>query len=248
MKVKDFFKKVLGILSNLFFPEKIKCIFCGKDVPNFEEKPFCEHCQKTLPFNNGHKCKVCDSEIMGEGTVCDFCKSKHKAFDNSCAVFKYEGIIRTTVLRFKSDNAKYLAKPMAALMERALPENMRDFDLIVPVPLSAKSLKKRGYNQSALLANEIAKIVGKPATTDLLVKNRETLPQKTLSFKERQANLNNAFHITRKADIKNKTILLIDDVMTTSATANICSNLLKKHCKKVYVLVFARNTINFDKK
>ena len=235
-------------ILNLLFPEKLKCIFCGKDIPNFEEKQYCEQCEKDLPFNNGNKCKICDMEIIGEGDVCEFCKTNHKNFGKSCAVFKYEDKVRNLILKLKDSNAKYLAYPMAKLMTSALPESMKDFNLIIPVPSSEKSMKKRKYNHADLLAKEISKLTNVEVKSDILVKHKETSPQKTLTFKERQKNLTNAFKLTRRKDLKDKIILLIDDVMTTSATANICSKLLKKHCKKVYVLVFARNTIIFDKK
>lgn len=245
--MKNFLKKILNKISNLLFPEKIKCIFCGKDIPDFENKPYCNECEETLPFNNDHRCKICDMEIIGKGEVCEFCKHTKKSFDKSRAVFKYEDTVRKTVLKFKNNNAKYLSYPMARLMTDSLTDNMKDFDLILPVPLTEKALKKRGYNQSFLLANEIGKLTNKPVRDDILLKIKDTLPQKELSFKDRKKNLIGAFKVLHRKEIKDKNILLIDDVMTTSATANCCSDLLKRHCKKVYVLVFARNTINFEK-
>lgn len=241
-------KIFLDKLLNLLFPKNLKCIFCGKDIPNFNEKPYCDHCEKNLPFNNGHKCKICDMEIVGEGEVCELCKTNHKSFDKACSVFKYEGKVRNIILKLKDSNAKYLVHPMAKLMSNTLPDSMKDFDLIIPVPSSAKSMKKRGYNHAKLLAEEISKLTNVEMRSDILIKHKETLPQKSLSFKERHKNLVDAFKLTSRKDIKDKTILLIDDVMTTSATSNACSHLLKRHCKKVYVLTFARNTINFDKK
>lgn len=246
--MKEFFKTLMKKITNLLFPEKIKCAFCGKDVPDFDNKPYCDECEENLPFNNEHRCKICDMEIVGKGDICDFCKHNKKSFDKARAPFKYEGTIRSTVLKFKNDNAKYLAYPMALLMSNSLPNEMKDFDLIVPVPTTEKVLKKRGYNQSLLLANEIGKLMDKPVRSDILLKIKDTPAQKELSFKDRKKNLVGAFKILHRKDIKDKKILLIDDVMTTSATANCCGNLLKHHCNKVFVLTFARNVINFDKK
>ncbi len=244
---KGFMKKLLSTLSNLLFPEKIKCIFCGKDIPNFDEAPYCNECEKDLPFNNSTRCKICDVEVLKECETCEACKHNHKSFDRARAVFKYEGKVRRNVIKFKSDNARYLAEPMAKLMANSIPEDMKDFDFIVAVPMSDKAKKKRGYNQALLLANEIGKILNKPVREDILFKVKDSAPQKELNFKDRQENLKGTFKVESRKDIKNKNILLVDDVMTTSATANTCSDLLKRHCNKVYVCVFARNMIKFGK-
>ena len=235
-------------INQALFPEEIKCIFCDKDINHFPEKPYCDECERTLPFNNGKRCKKCDMEIYGESEVCDFCKSNHKIFDKTRAVFKYDDVVRRTVINFKDSNQKYLAKPMAFLMFQSLTDDMQNFDVIIPIPLSEKSLKKRHYNQSELLAKEISKLSNKPILTDVLLKTKETQHQKELSYKDRQKNLSEAFKIEHRKEIKDKNILLVDDVMTTGATANTCSEILKKFCKKVYVVTFARNTLDFSRK
>ena len=245
---RNFFAIIFDKITDLLFPKKIKCIFCGKDINNFEEKPYCDECEKILPFNNGARCKLCDMEIVGNASVCDLCKHSHKHFDKVRAPFKYEREARSLVLKFKDGNAKYLAEPMARLMFLALPKDMKNFDIIIPVPMTASKLKKRGYNQASLLAREIALLSQKPMREDILLKVKDTKPQKELSFKERQKNLDCAFKLLNRKDIKGKKILLVDDVMTTSATANVCSELLKKYCSKVFVCCFARNEIKFDKK
>lgn len=236
-KAKDFFDNVL----NFFFPKKLKCIFCGKDVPNFDEKPYCEECENLDIFNIGHKCKCCDLKFPGEGEYCDFCKKNQKTFDSSHVPFIYEGGVRNAILRLKSSNAKYLVEPMGKLMANRLLEDKVDFDLIIPVPSSAKTMNKRKYNQAELLATEIGKITNKPVRTDILLKTKETQHQKELGFDDRQKNLAGAFSIYNWRDIENKKILLVDDILTTCATANRCSKLLKKHCLAVHVTCFARN-------
>jgi len=243
-----FIKRFIDKITSLLFPPKIKCIFCNKDIPDFDNKPCCEECEKRLIVNKANCCKICDMEIVGEGQVCEYCKHTHKSFDKARAVFKYEGEVRKTTLKFKSDNAKYLAEPLAKLMTDSLDEDMKDIDLIIPVPMTNKAIKKRGYNQALLLANEIGKILNKPVREEILIKVKESTPQKELNFNDRQNNLKGVFRVTNRKDIKNKKILLVDDIMTTSATANICSDLLKRHCKKVFVSVFARAHIKFNKK
>ena len=243
-KLKNLFNKI----ANMLFPENLKCIFCGDDIPDFDSKPFCDKCEKSLPINNGKKCKICDLEISGESEVCDFCKTNHKFFDKTFAPFKYEGDVQKAVIKFKGENAKYLAKPMASLIVKYLGDEMNNIDFVVPVPSSEKSMKRRGYNQCNLLAKEIEKLSGKEVRYDLLVKDKETAEQKNLPFAERKTNIESAFKLLTHKRTKGKNILLIDDVMTTGATANACARLLKPHCNKVYVAVFARNTISPTKK
>lgn len=235
------FKKIL----NLLFPRKIKCIFCGRDITNFDEKPYCSDCENEGFFNNSEfRCKCCDTPLPVNEGYCYHCKTSHKDFNKATAPFIYTGNIKKIVINFKSNNAKYLAEPMGKLMAERLKHEDFNFDIILPVPLSSKSLKKRGYNQSELLANEISKILDKPLRTDILCKIKETHHQKELGFNDRQNNLRDAFNINSPKDIKGKKVLLVDDIMTTGATANQCSKILKKYCDEVYVVTFARRDIN----
>ena len=106
-KIKKFFTKTLTIANKTLFPEEIKCIFCGKDINHFSEKPFCNECENNLPFNDGKRCKICDMPIAGESEVCDFCKSNHKSFNKARSPFKYESKVRNLIINFKSKNKKY---------------------------------------------------------------------------------------------------------------------------------------------
>jgi len=235
--MKNFFEKIL----NLFFPKHIKCMFCSRDI-DYKNQPYCEFCEKEKFFNNSEKrCKCCDVPLSGENEYCDNCKQNHKSFDKAICPFIYESSVRKIILKFKSKNAKYLAEPMGLLMAQKLEKEGIDFDIIIPIPLSQKSLKKRGYNQSELLANEIGKYFNKPVMTNVLTKIKETRHQKELGFDDRQKNLSGAFHLENYHEIKGKNILLIDDILTTCATVNTCAEIMKKHANNIYVSCFARN-------
>lgn len=239
MKTK-FFEKLL----NLFFPQNLKCIFCGEDIPDYDNDPLCDDCKKSIDIFNDSKnrCKVCDQPIYGESEYCENCKSHTKSFDKATAPFIYVGKVRSSILKFKSNNARYLALPMAKLMiNRLKSEDMLDFDIIIPVPSSEKTKKQRGYNQAELLANEIGKNLERPVLSDILIKTKETKHQKELGFIERQENLISAFELKDKKNIKNKNVLIVDDILTTCATANSCAKLLRKYANKIYVVAFARN-------
>ena len=239
--MKNFFAKAWEKFIELLFPSNLKCFICNRDIPADENKTYCDHCAANAPFNKNHRCKVCDTEIIGDSEVCDFCQSHHRAFNKAVAPMKYEGDIKNLVLKLKSDNAKYLAPKMAKLMADRILEEGLDVDVIIPVPLSPKSLKKRGYNQSELLANEIGKILNKDVCISALSKIKDTAHQKELTFLDRQKNLHDAFKVTDKKVVFGKNVLLVDDVITTCATANECSKALNKFTKRVYVVSFARS-------
>ncbi len=126
-------------------------------------------------------------------------------------------------------------------MAQTIPTDV-NIDLIVPVPLHQKSLQQRSYNQAALLAREIGRTKKLPVAENLLLKQQDTLPQHFLSAVERGKNMQKAF--TTKKHMGAKTILLVDDVMTTGATVEACSKVLKKSgAKLVYVAVACRAAI-----
>ena len=236
-------KKFLKRILNLFFPRKLKCIFCGDDVPNFENDPICKNCKHAEIFNDSkQRCKICDESITGKNEYCDNCKSHTRYFDKATCPFIYTGQVKRAILKFKSDNAKYLAYPMANLIAKRLKsENMLDFDIIIPVPLSKDSFKKRGYNQAELLANELSKILQKPILTNIVTKEKETTHQKELGYSDRQKNLKGAFKLKNTKEIKDKNILIVDDILTTGATVSTISKLMYKHANKIYIATFARN-------
>lgn len=237
--------RFINKLLNIFFPLKIKCIFCGRDIPDFDNEPFCKECKKESFFNNSvNRCKTCDMPITTKNDYCENCKKERRHFDKITSPFIYTGNVRRLIIRFKSNNAKYLAFPMAKLMTQRIAEEKFEFDLIIPVPLSEKSYKKRKYNQAELLANEIGKILNKPVRNDILFKVKETSHQKELGFEDRQRNLRGAYNVKNWKEFDKKNILLVDDVVTTCATANTCSKLLKKHAKSVFVASFARTKGN----
>lgn len=239
--MKNFFTKAWDKLMKLLFPDNLKCFICNRDIPADENKTYCDHCAENSPFNKGHRCKVCDTQISGDSLVCDFCQSHHRSFNKALAPMKYEGDIKNLVLKLKNDNAKYLAPKMAKLMADRINDESLDVDIIIPIPLSPKSLKKRGYNQSELLATELGKILNKEVNLTALSKIKETKHQKELTYLDRQKNLHDAFKVTDKKAVFGKNILLVDDVITTCATANECSKVLSKFAKRVYVVSFARS-------
>lgn len=227
-------------ILEMIFPSKIKCILCGKDIPDFT-KFFCDSCLEDDIFNNGNRCQKCDTKIKEGNIICDHCKEHKRHFDSCHCPLNYKNMVRQALLKFKSDNARYLAEPFAKLIHQRLIEDNVDYDIIVPVPSHEKTIKKRGYNPAKLLADELGKISSKPVA-DILCKNVITKNQKILNYQERQENLQNSIILTDKKQIKNKNVLIVDDIITTSATIEVCASLFVG-ARNVYACAVARNQL-----
>ncbi len=243
-KFKNFLIKVKDKFLDLIFPNDIKCIFCETDILDFDKKPYCEKCEKSHILNDGNRCMFCDVQILDGNKVCDFCASTHKDFEKAVCPFVYKNQVRSAILNLKENNARWIVPTFAKLMCQRLKEENIDFDYIIPVPVHEKTRKRRGYNQSKLLADEIAKIMNKPVADDLIIKFKLTKSQKELNYTERQKNLEGSFTLTDKNFVKGKSFLIVDDVITTCATVNTCAKILKKaKSKAVYVTAIARNPL-----
>jgi ComF family protein len=148
--------------------------------------------------------------------------------------------LRRLVHVFKYEKIRTLAVPLARLLVRALPREAA-FDVIVPVPMHWRRRLERGFNQASLLANELGRYVGAPIASALRRPYRGT-PQASLSFADRRANLRGAsFTVSRPGAIAGRRVLLVDDVITTGATARACARALKSAgAAHVTVLTLAR--------
>jgi len=152
----------------------------------------------------------------------------------------YEGTLREAILKFKYLRAKPMVEPLAGLMVERLKVVFPQVDSIVPVPLHPNRQAERGFNQSELLAERVAKHIRRPVVTGCLVRVKDTLPQSNLSWADRQANVADAF-ACRDAALGGLRVLLVDDICTTGATLAACARVLKTSgVKRVTGLVVAR--------
>lgn len=238
---------MLEKILNVLFPKGLKCIFCGDDINSDSPNCICDNCSKALPFVKGKVCVKCGNRIYDEGDYCIDCKLLERSFEKVVSVFWYSDRIVSKVHQFKYENAKYLAQPFANIMFEKWQNQGVGVDYIISVPICNSRLKSRGYNQAELLANEFSKLSKTPILKDYLKRVKETQTQVELDKSERAKNLQDAFQMVKRAGIRNKTILLIDDVCTTGATANECAKkILSAGAKKVYVLTFARTLLKKD--
>ena len=232
-KNRNFLNKISIFINKYIFPDNFKCIFCGNDIANFYETPYCKNCEKTLPFISENRCLICSNEINNEATICDFCQRDFPHFKKLYTPFRYEGIVKKSILSYKYDNKRYLAKGYAIILSKLLFE--LDIDLVTFIP---KSNKERKFNHSKLLAEELSNLLKIPCI-ELFEKVRDIKEQKTLNFQERRENIKDAFCLTK--NIKNKKILLVDDIATTCSTLDACAEKLKDCI--VYAVTIARNMI-----
>ena len=241
-KFVAFMAKVRDMFCKIMFPEDIKCIFCGTDIADFENKPYCADCEKVLSFNNGNKCLICSEPIGNEAKVCDCCQKNKRNFKKAFCPFVYDGVVRNSILAYKDSNRRYLAKSFAKFIAKELTDNKVAIDVITFVPLTDKKKKKRGFNQAELLANELGKVLDVPVE-DMFVKNKDSKTQKFSSYKERQQNMIGTYSVKNRKFKKKENVLIVDDIITTCATVDYCAGLINKKVANVYVCAIARNKL-----
>lgn len=226
--------KISGALKAVMYPPNFTCDICGIEI--FSGDNLCEKCRDTVTVNNGTTCPVCGRKTPSSG-LCLECKSQPPLYDKAVSPFVYAGGIQTLVHKFKGGEGylrEYFSRAMYAKCG-----NFKDADGICFVPMTRYAENNRGYNQSELLAAEIAKMMNIPLLKHAVVKVKKTSSQKELTRKEREENLKSCFRADRAA-VEGKTLILVDDVLTTGATADAVTKELKKRgAKKVYLVTAA---------
>lgn len=236
--------KVRSCLTELFAPN-VRCLNCGAEV--FDKIGFCNDCRKTLPYNNGKTCLHCGVAIDGEEDYCGNCGEEKNYFDRVYSAFSYDGGIRKAILSMKFGNCGSYARILSRYLAFIADKHNLQFDVVTFVPMSATAKRKRGYNQSELLARGFCDIINADEKfVSALCKVKDTTPQEKLGKMERKQNLVGCFAVANGVDLKGKHVLLVDDVKTTGATANECAKVLKrKGAASVVVVTVASRPENF---
>jgi ComF family protein len=219
-----------------------RCLACGETV----EAPdaVCGKCWGGMTFFAPPWCVGCGLPFphpMGDDAVCGDCARGRRAWDRARAVFRYDKNSRSLVLGLKHADHTHVANAFGRWMHRVGGEILTDADLVVPVPLHWTRLLQRRYNQAALLAHAIRAAGGPPVAADWLVRRRRTPSQGHLGPMSRERNVRGAFAIHRGRSVARKRVVIVDDVMTTGATADECARVLKRAgAEFVGVLTLAR--------
>ena len=218
--------KLLHKLAKLFAMTSNKCMLCGVDI--FDNATgFCDRCIKKVSFNNGHTCLRCGTKIVSTQSFCANCNFDTIYFDKAYSPFVYEGEVVKIIHQVKFGGYAGLLDILANYVAFIVDKHKIKFDHVCYVPMTQQSLEQRGYNQAQLLAQQYCSLIG-TMPLDVLVKKKQTQRQEQLGRAERKKNVDNAFAVVDKLQVKNKTILLLDDVKTTGATLNNCAKALKK--------------------
>lgn len=198
---------------------------------DFIADPFCARCG--FPF---------EYEV-DEGSSCTSCLTHEPPFKQARSALKYNEASRDLILGFKHADKTHIIKAFVPWLQRSAGEMLKCADYIVPVPLHRWRLISRRYNQAALIAQALSDQTNIPALLDALKRTRSTPSQGYLTAKERYKNVKHAFGVNEKlkSEVKDKSIIIIDDVYTTGATAKECTKaLMKAGAGEVFVLSLAR--------
>lgn len=231
---------MLKTLIDLIYP--LRCPLCGDIVIPKGEK-ICYECRPKLPYVKEPSCMKCSKPIEDEDMeFCGDCQRKSFSFTRGYSLWVYDERMRQSISAFK-----YLGrKEYGAFYVEEILKNLKgtldrlELDGVVAVPLHPRKLRKRGYNQAKVIAKPIAKACNLPYI-DLLLRSKNTLPQKELSDKERIKNLQSAFAINKRVlnglSVPMNRLLLVDDIYTTGSTIEACTELLLQYgVKEVYFL------------
>jgi ComF family protein len=198
-------------------------------------------------------CSICGERIFGQhfagdnGALCGACRMAAPRFRKAVAFGAYEGALRDLIHIFKYQGVRSAAPLLGRLLKHAVARiEIEEPLLVVPVPLWPGKRRDRGFNQAEEIARAFlhsAPGSGIQLSATLLIRSRETAAQTGLTRRQRQANLRGAFAVTNPERIQGQSVLLVDDVMTTGATAGECARvLLRAGAKQVYVATVARAT------
>ncbi len=231
-------KKIGDFIMDLIFP--IFCLSCGK-----EGKWLCAACKQKIVKISTQVCPAC-GRISALGRYCLRCRKKNRfALSGIIAsVYYEEGPIKEMIHNFKYNHILEMGSDLGELMVTSLKENKENIGseiIVTAVPLYFLRKAQRGFNQSEILAEIVANKINLPKNFKILKKIHQTVPQVKYSGEKRRENLKNSFKIIDKSAVKNRTIVLVDDVTTTGTTLDECAWVLKEAgAKKVWGLVVAR--------
>lgn len=243
------FHSAAASLFSVLFPAD--CRICRSALTTISILPVCEPCLAGIVPFEGTLCSVCGEKLAGlrfaadPAPLCELCRRARPRFVKAVAYGAYAGALRDLLHVFKYQQVRAAAPLLGGFLSRAVAAaGIAVPLLLIPVPLATAKQRARGFNQAEGIARAFARlrpVAGIQLDTGSLVRVRETVSQTGLTRHQRQANLRGAFAVTRPERVRGKRILLVDDVMTTGATAGECARvLLRAGASAVFVATVAR--------
>ena len=223
-------------MSTAFFPtvynwleSRHSCLLC--DEPAEGALPLCTSCEADLPWL-AEQCAVCALPLPDAGLTCGACLRRPPAFSRVEAPWRYAFPLDSLITRFKHQARWPLGRLLAELLARHLQHAFADGlprpQRLVPVPLARRRERQRGFNQAAMLARWLGGALQVPVDERLLLRTLDTPAQQGLDARARQRNLRRAFAVDARAELAGAHLALIDDVLTTGATAQTLARLLRR--------------------
>ncbi|WP_343594302.1 ComF family protein [Pseudomonas sp.] len=204
------------------------CLLCSDAAE--QRYPLCAACEQELPWLDEH-CLRCALPLPMAGLICAQCSRRPPAFDQVIAPWHYGFPLDTLISRFKHNSQWPLGRLMAEMLSLNLSHRFQEGlptpDLLLPVPLARRRLRQRGFNQAGMLGRWLSKALAIECDERLLLRTRETPAQQRLDARGRQRNLRQAFALASEASLKGRHVAVIDDVLTTGATAQAIAQLLR---------------------
>lgn len=218
-----------------------RCFSC-KEL-TFCNDGFCAPCFNKLNFVTTPHCSICGYALtisVLDNMICGKCLFEKPVYDKARSLLKFDQNSQKLIHNFKYYDDTSAAELFAKLLYTKYKTELFDIDYIVPVPMHKLKRLIRMYNQAQILAKELSLISSKPLRNDILNKTKFTKSQARLSKIERQRNLIDSIKIRSNINLKDKSILIVDDVMTTGSTVSKCAQILKKAgAKKIYIVTIA---------
>ncbi len=236
-------KTIFQGISDLLYPHN--CLLCHHYLNSPQKNlTLCSNCLNTIELNRPPFCQKCSRHLTdGNQSHCDDCLRKDFRFDYAFSPCFYNETMRKLIHLFKYGNKTSLRQCFSELTFSFLkdyPLHFDSFDLLMPVPLHPVRFRERGYNQSCILAQGVAQRLNLPLCNKNLIRIRHTQNQARVNPKNRFTNIHGAFRIKHSAQVKEKSILLVDDLLTSGTTASEAARILKEAgARRVSVLTLA---------
>jgi ComF family protein len=222
------------------FPSR--CPACAAPLPSPRRGPLCDACWSALPRHRGPACH-CGLPLAPGRLACGRCRRGLSAFTAGASLGPYEGTLRVAVHELKYRSRRRAADRISEAMLDDLRVRgvLAGAAVLVPVPLHPRRRRARGFNQSELLARELGRRSGIAVAAAALVRRQDTPPQTGLSAAARRANVRGAFAVRHRSQVSGRAVVLVDDVLTTGATAAACAQVLRAAgAREVRLLTAAR--------
>jgi ComF family protein len=249
--MKSAVKAASSSLFSILFPSD--CRICRAPLTNIAILPVCDPCLAQIVPLDGPLCQICGEKLFHtiadteDVPLCPICRRVGAHFSRAAAYGAYEGPLRDLIHLFKYKGIKPAGKVLGSLLNQTVAAmTLPDFLIVIPVPLWSGKRASRGFNQAEAIARTFMGFQSSSSIqldTSVLIRTRDTASQTGLTRHQRRANVRGAFAVVKREKVKGRSILIVDDVMTTGTTSGECARVLRRAgAKEVFVATIARAT------